>query len=275
MTLDEKLAKLRDILSQMKGAIVALSGGVDSTFLAKVAYETLGDKAVAVTVGSQIHAGFEEREAAEVARAIGIRHMLIRADALGVPGLAENPPERCYICKKAIFKMLLDIAAKEGHGIVAEGTNASDEGDFRPGVRALSELRVRSPLREAGLAKQDIRDLSRRMGLPTWNKPSYACLASRIPYGERITPEKLRSIEKAEDLLRARGYRVFRVRHHGSVARIELSAEEMKRFLAEENLAEISREIKALGFAYVALDLEGYRTGSLNETLRSENPTTG
>jgi len=275
MTLDGKLAKLRDILSQMKGAIVALSGGVDSTFLAKVAYETLGDKAVAVTVGSQIHAGFEEREAAEVARAIGIRHMLIRADALGVPGLAENPPERCYICKKAIFKMLLDIAAKEGHGIVAEGTNASDEGDFRPGVRALSELRVRSPLREAGLAKQDIRDLSRRMGLPTWNKPSYACLASRIPYGERITPEKLRSIEKAEDLLRARGYRVFRVRHHGSVARIELSAEEMKRFLAEENLAEISREIKALGFAYVALDLEGYRTGSLNETLRSENPTTG
>ena len=275
MTLDGKLAKLRDILSQMKGAIVALSGGVDSTFLAKVAYETLGDKAVAVTVGSQIHAGFEEREAAEVARAIGIRHMLIRADALGVPGLAENPPERCYICKKAIFKMLLDIAAKEGHGIVAEGTNASDEGDFRPGVRALSELRVRSPLREAGLAKQDIRDLSRRMGLVTWNKPSYACLASRIPYGERITPEKLRSIEKAEDLLRARGYRVFRVRHHGSVARIELSAEEMKRFLAEENLAEISREIKALGFAYVALDLEGYRTGSLNETLRSENPTTG
>ena len=275
MTLDGKLAKLRDILSQMKGAIVALSGGVDSTFLAKVAYETLGDKAVAVTVGSQIHAGFEEREAAEVARAIGIRHMLIRADALGVPGLAENPPERCYICKKAIFKMLLDIAAKEGHGIVAEGTNASDEGDFRPGVRALSELGVRSPLREAGLAKQDIRDLSRRMGLVTWNKPSYACLASRIPYGERITPEKLRSIEKAEDLLRARGYRVFRVRHHGSVARIELSAEEMKRFLAEENLAEISREIKALGFAYVALDLEGYRTGSLNETLRSENPTTG
>ena len=267
MNLDDKLTKLRRVLSEIHGVLVAFSGGVDSTFLAKVAHDVLGEKALAVTVGSQIHPGFEQREAAELAKAIGIRHIVANADALGVPGLVENPPERCYICKTAIFKILLDIAGKEGLTSVAEGSNVSDAGDFRPGMRALGELGIRSPLREAGLTKQDIRDLSRRMGLPTWNKPSYACLASRIPYGEKITDEKLRSVERAEDLLRMKGYRVFRVRHHGTVARIELSPEEMKQFVAREDLAAIAREMKAFGFAYVALDLEGYRTGSLNETL--------
>lgn len=270
MPAEEKLTKLRNILGGMKGALVALSGGVDSTFLAKVAREALGDKALAVTVGSEIHAGFEEREAAELAQAIDIRHVIVAVEALGVPGLAENPPERCYICKKAIFRKLSEIAKAEKLEAVIEGSNASDVGDYRPGMKALAELGIRSPLREAGLTKQDIRDLSCGMGLPTWNKPSYACLASRIPYGERITDEKLRSIEKAEDYLRQKGYRVFRVRHHGTVARLELSAEEMRRFIAEDDWAAVAREVKACGFAYVALDLEGYRTGSLNETLGSE-----
>jgi uncharacterized protein len=267
---EDKLTKLRSALTGMRSALVALSGGVDSTFLAKVARETLGDRALAVTVGSEIHAGFEEREAAELAHAIGIRHMAVNVEALGVPGLAENPPERCYICKKAIFRKLSEIARAEKLDAVVEGSNASDMGDYRPGMKALAELGIRSPLREAGLTKQDIRDLSCRMGLPTWNKPSYACLASRIPYGERITEEKLRAIEKAEDFLRQKGYRVFRVRHHGNVARVELSPDEMKRFVAEEDWAAVAREIKACGFAYVALDLEGYRTGSLNETLGRE-----
>jgi uncharacterized protein len=264
---EEKLEKLRAALAGMGGVLVALSGGVDSTFLAKVAHDVLGERSLAVTITSQIHPTFEKEEAAALAHAMGIRHEIIDVDALSVEGLAENPPERCYICKKSILKILVDIAAREKLPFVVEGTNASDEGDFRPGVRALAELGIRSPLKDAGMTKADIRDLSCKMGLPTWNKPSYACLASRVPYGERITEEKLRSIERAEDLLRAAGYRMFRVRHHGTVARVELSREEMKRFLETEDLAEISRRIKACGFMYVALDLEGYRTGSLNETL--------
>ena len=264
---EEKLEKLRAALGATGGALVALSGGVDSTFLAKVAHDVLGERSLAVTITSQIHPSFEKEEAAALAHAMGIRHKTVAVDALGVEGLAENPPERCYICKKSILKILVDIAAREKLPVVVEGTNASDEGDFRPGVRALAELGIRSPLKDAGMTKADIRELSCKMGLPTWNKPSYACLASRIPYGERITDEKLRSIEHAEDFLRAAGYRMFRVRHHGAVARVELSREEMKRFLETEDLAEVGRRIKACGFMYVALDLEGYRTGSLNETL--------
>ena len=270
MTTDDKLARLKEILAKTGGVLVAFSGGVDSTFLAKVAHDVLGSKALAVTVHSEIHPAFEQDEAIEIAREIGIRHVVINVDALDVEGLAENPPERCYICKKAIFGTLLEIARKEGLPVLVDGSNASDTGDFRPGMKALAELGIKSPLLEAGLTKADIREISCRMGLPTWNKPSYACLASRIPYGERITEEKLRAIEKAEDFLRQKGYRVFRVRHHGNVARVELSPDEMKRFVAEEDWAAVAREIKACGFAYVALDLEGYRTGSLNETLGRE-----
>lgn len=270
MTVDDKLARLKEKLAKARGVLVAFSGGVDSTFLAKVAHDVLGDRALAVTVHSEIHPAFEQDEAIELARAIGIKHVVVNVDALDVEGLAENPPERCYICKKAIFGTLVEIARKEGLPVIVDGSNASDTGDFRPGMKALAELGIRSPLLEAGLTKDDIRELSCRMGLPTWDKPSYACLASRIPYGERITMEKLRAIEGAEGVLRAAGYRVFRVRHHGKVARIELAPEEMKRFVTGGDMADITRRIKALGFSYVALDLEGYRTGSLNEPLKGK-----
>ena len=267
MTIDEKYEDLKRILKDMGGVLVAHSGGVDSTLLAKVAYDALGTRALAVTVRSQLHAEFEEKEARSLARDIGIPHEVVEVDALSVAGLVENPPERCYICKNGIFGKLLEIARARELPFVAEGSNASDTGDFRPGMKAVRELGVRSPLLEAGLTKEEIRELSRRLGLASWDKPSYACLASRIPYGERITREKLRAIEQAEDILRWAGYRVFRVRHHGKVARIEMAPEEMKAFLVNPKLDMLIRKIKALGFSYVALDLEGYRTGSLNEPL--------
>lgn len=270
MTLGEKLKNLREIVAGTGGAVVAFSGGVDSTFLAKVARNVLGDKALAVTVRSRIHPRFEAREAEELARAMGIRHVMLDADPLDVPGFAANPPERCYICKREILAALWEVARGEGVAAVMEGTNADDSGDYRPGMRAVAEAKALSPLKEAGLTKRDIRELSCRLGLPTWDKPSYACLASRIPYGEAITEESLRAIEAAEGMLREKGYKVFRVRKHGDIARIELSAGEMKRFIAEEDLPGVAREMKALGFKYVALDMEGYRTGSLNEALPSQ-----
>jgi len=269
-SLNDKFSTLKRILGSCKSVLVAFSGGVDSAFLAKAAYDVLGDRALAVTVRSKIHPAFEEREARQIAQAIGVRHLVIDADPLAVPHFAENPPERCYVCKREILSTLKAIAAREGLEKVVEGSNASDTGDYRPGMKAVKELRVASPLMEAGLTKDEIRELSRRAGLATWDKPSYACLASRIPYGEEITEEKLAAVEAAEDYLREKGYRVLRVRHHGAVARIELAPEELKAFIARENTCEVARAIKAMGFSYVALDLDGYRTGSLNEPLAEE-----
>lgn len=271
MTLEEKYEKLGEILGEAGSVLVAFSGGVDSSLLAKAAFDGLGEKALAVTIKSAIHPDFELREAEEIAAAIGIRHLVVEADMLEVEGFCENTPERCYICKRAILTTLLGIAAREGLGVVAEGSNASDGTDFRPGRRAVAELGVMSPLAEAGLSKGEIRELSRREGLVTFDKPSYACLASRVPYGEEITGEKLTAIDRGEELLRARGYRIVRVRHHGALARIELGGDELGRFMAEEDAAEIARAFKELGFTYVTVDLEGYRTGSLNETLGGES----
>ncbi len=267
MTIDEKYEHLKAALSAAGGALVAFSGGVDSTFLAKVAFDVLGERALAVTIRSSIVPAFELDEAGQIARSIGIRHRFIDARVLDVEGFAENTPDRCYICKRALLSMLVGLAREEGLPGVVEGSNVSDASDYRPGMKAVEELGVGSPLVEAGLAKGEIRDLSRRLGLSTFDKPSNACLASRIPYGNRVTAEKLRTVENAEDFLRQRGYRTLRVRHHGRIARIELSPEETGRFLAEEDLAEIARHIKGFGFTYVTLDLEGYRTGSLNEPL--------
>ena len=263
---EEKLRGLEAIIGELERVLVAFSGGVDSTFLAFVSKRILGDGALAVTASSESFPEFERKNAEELARKLGIRHRVIRTCELDVPLFAENPPDRCYHCKMELFGRLKAMAAEEGLNWVADGTNADDVGDYRPGLRALEELGVRSPLLDAGLGKQEIRTLSRESGLPTWDRPAYACLASRFPYGERITREKLAQVAKAEESLRGLGLKQFRVRHHGPVARIEAEPGEIGR------LATIDREsaieaVKGAGFAYVALDLEGYRTGSMNEVL--------
>ena len=262
----EKKEKLYAIIREMGGCVVGFSGGVDSTFLYAVAREVLGDRGIAVTITSEIHPEWELEEAREVARLIGGKHRILEAKALEIPGLAENPENRCYVCKKAIAEELWKIAREEGVPCVVDGGNLDDRGDYRPGRQAAVEAGIRSPLEEAGLAKEDIRQLSREMNLPTWNKPSYACLISRFPYGVYLTPEKMRKVALAEDYLREMGLRTVRVRYHEDVARLELGEDEYKRVVHELREAVVNK-VKEAGFAYVALDLQGYRTGAMNEVL--------
>jgi len=270
VVLHEKLDRLKHRLFELKSVVIAFSGGVDSTFLLKVAYDTLGTKAIAVTIQSALHPTWETNEAQELVSRIGAEHIQEWVDVFQIPGLADNPPDRCYHCKKRVFGRIQEIAEKRGALAVLDGTNADDINDFRPGMKAIAELGVLSPLKECGISKQDIRILSKELGLPTWNKPSYACLASRIPYGQSITHEKLKVVEKAEEYLMALGYRQIRVRHHGDIARIEVGAAEKKKFLSDANIEKTSEKLKALGFLYVTLDLDGYRTGSLNEALKQK-----
>ncbi len=265
--LGEKLVKLREILRSYESALVAFSGGVDSTFLLHVAHEVLADKVVAVTARSETYPLHEFEEAAAFAAQAGIRHLTIETSELTLPEFRNNPPDRCYHCKKELFGRLSEMARELGLKHVLDGANADDRQDFRPGSRAARELDVRSPLQEIGFAKEEIRRASREMGLPTWDKPSFACLSSRFPYGEEISKEAVSRVAAAEQLLREMGFGQLRVRHHGHTARIELPPADAPRLLDEERRRRIVARFKELGYTYVTLDLEGYRTGSMNEVL--------
>lgn len=265
---------LQNIIDDMGSLLVAYSGGVDSTFLLKVAKMTLGGRVMAVTATSLTYPKREHDEAQKRAKEFGVRHMTIVSEELDIPEFSDNPPDRCFYCKKELFSRLREIAVREGMNYVADGTNLDDVGDFRPGMKAAEELGVRSPLKEAGLTKQDIRELSRELGLSTWDKPSYACLASRFPYGDKIVPEGLRMVAEAEDYLHDLGFRQLRVRHHGNLARIEVPKGEVGRFREEGLRAEVVEKLKSIGYTYVTLDLQGYRSGSMNETLDARDPVT-
>jgi pyridinium-3,5-biscarboxylic acid mononucleotide sulfurtransferase len=264
--LTEKADALRLRLATLGSVVVAYSGGVDSAYLAYVASRTLGDRAVAVTADSPSYPERHRRLAFQIARDFGLRHEVVHTRELDRPEYRANPVNRCYYCKHELYTHLSRIASERG-AIVVDGNNADDRGDYRPGRQAAREFGVRSPLDDVNLTKDEIRALSKRAGLPTWDEPASACLSSRIPYHHDVTDEKLRTIERAEDALRRLGFRVFRVRHHDELARLEISRAEMARALDDDTAAAIVRELKAIGYRYVSLDLTGYRTGSLNEGL--------
>jgi uncharacterized protein len=262
----DKERALCDTLSSLGSVVVAYSGGADSAYLAFIAHRTLGDRAVAITADSPSYPERHRQLAIQIARDFGLRHEIIQTNELERPEYRANPSNRCYYCKHELYTHLSRIAAGRG-AVIVDGNNADDRGDYRPGRQAAREFGVRSPLDEVDLSKDEIRELSRQAGLPTWNEPASACLSSRIPYHTEVTDEKLRTIERAEQALRALGFRVFRVRHHDDLARIEIARAEMSRALDPDVSAAIVRALKEAGYRYVSLDLQGYRTGSLNEGL--------
>lgn len=264
--LQKKYVDLKDYLQCLGSVAVAFSSGVDSTFLLKVAHDVLKDKAVAITLNAAAFPEKETNSAKSFCQEEKIKHIICGYNPLDIEGFADNPPDRCYICKKVIFSEIKNIAKENSINYVCEGSNLSDNGDYRPGLKAIKELDVKSPLQVAGLYKSEIRELSKYLGLPTWDKPSKACLASRFAYGETITKEKLVMVDKAEDILIRKGYVQSRVRIHGNMARIELLPEQIQDFVTNDGKV-VAEQFKKIGFSYVTLDLQGYRTGSMNEVL--------
>lgn len=260
----DKFSELKSLLQSFSGAVVAFSGGVDSTFLAVIAHQVLGDRSLAVTAVSPTYPEHQLSEAKELAAQFGLRHQIIYTNEFEEPSFLENPANRCYYCKLALFQDLQRLAVEKGLAVVLDGANVDDLGDHRPGHQAARELGVRSPLQEVGLTKQEIRQLSKDLSLPTWNKPAYACLASRIPYGKPITSEALKRIDEAEKYLALLDLTEVRVRDHYPIARIEVS--DLNKVW--ERRVEIARKLHELGFPYVTLDLDGFRSGSMNEVLK-------
>lgn len=265
MNINTKYSNLIQYLKNLESVLIAFSGGVDSTFLLAAAKEALGNNMKAITIASPYIPKWEIKEARELANEIGVNH-----DIIEVPislEIRNNPQNRCYLCKKFIFTRIKDIALKEGYKHVVDGSNFDDTKDYRPGLMALNELNIESPLMECKLTKKEIRELSKKLKLKTWDKPAYACLLTRIPYGEELKTQEFEKIEKAEKYLMSIGFRAVRVRIHGDLARIEVKKEERKKLFDEKLMDNISKSLKELGFKYVSLDMEGYRTGSFNETI--------
>jgi uncharacterized protein len=267
MKIQDKLNVLKNNIRRMKSIAVAYSGGVDSTFLLKVTHDVLDENAVALTARSYIHTESEFLQAVEFAQKIGARQVVIDSDELEIEGFSDNSVNRCYFCKKALFSKIGEWARQHHIQHVADGSNVDDLGDYRPGLEAAKEMGVVRPLQEAGLNKNEIRILSKEMGLPTWDKPAFACLASRFPYGQEITREKLRQVDQGEQFLLDLGFRQVRVRHHGDVARLEVSADERSKFFDTPLMDKVYEQFARFGFTYVSLDLKGYRTGSMNEAI--------
>jgi uncharacterized protein len=272
---EAKEKRLHALLREMNSVVVAYSGGVDSSFVAHVATEVLGQRALCLTGESASLAQHQRAEATQIAGRFGFRHEIIQTEELSDPRYQANAPDRCYHCKTELYGKLLPLADERGYAYVVDGSTTDDVGDYRPGRAAASEHRVRSPLIEAGLSKQEVRALSRRAGLPTWDKPASPCLASRVAYGTTVTIKRLSTVERGEEILRGMGFREFRVRHHDELVRLEIAPAELHLALKRDVADELARQFRALGFRYVTLDLHGYRSGSLNETLNRKSQRPG